>query len=78
VARAVAVLDLGRTSSGHDQLDRTGLARPGDDHARRETDPGNGGAARDRAGGAFVLLARRMIPGFWFERGIGDLGQSLA
>lgn len=27
--------------------------------------------------GAFVLLARRMIPGFWFERGIGDLGQSL-
>ncbi|MGY2002629.1 sodium/glutamate symporter [Blastococcus sp. SYSU DS1024] len=27
--------------------------------------------------GAFVFLARRMIPRFWFERGIGDLGQSL-
>jgi glutamate:Na+ symporter, ESS family len=27
--------------------------------------------------GAFLLLARRMIPEFWFERGIGDLGQSL-
>lgn len=26
---------------------------------------------------AFVFLARRMIPRFWFERGIGDLGQSL-
>jgi glutamate:Na+ symporter, ESS family len=25
----------------------------------------------------FVTLARRMIPEFWFERGIGDLGQSL-
>ncbi|MGY2082580.1 sodium/glutamate symporter [Blastococcus sp. SYSU DS0539] len=25
----------------------------------------------------FVFLARRMIPRFWFERGIGDLGQSL-
>ncbi len=27
--------------------------------------------------GVFVFLARRMIPRFWFERGIGDLGQSL-
>jgi glutamate:Na+ symporter, ESS family len=27
--------------------------------------------------GAFLLLARRMIPEFWFERGVGDLGQSL-
>jgi glutamate:Na+ symporter, ESS family len=27
--------------------------------------------------GTFLLLARRMIPEFWFERGIGDLGQSL-
>ncbi len=27
--------------------------------------------------GVFLLLARRMIPAFWFERGIGDLGQSL-
>jgi ESS family glutamate:Na+ symporter len=26
---------------------------------------------------AFVFLARRMIPSYWFERGIGDLGQSL-
>ncbi len=26
---------------------------------------------------AFIVLARRMIPEFWFERGIGDLGQSL-
>jgi glutamate:Na+ symporter, ESS family len=24
----------------------------------------------------FLVLARRMIPTFWFERGIGDLGQS--
>lgn len=27
--------------------------------------------------GVFVFLARRIIPRFWFERGIGDLGQSL-
>ena len=27
--------------------------------------------------GGFLLLARRMIPRFWFERGIGDLGQSM-
>ena len=27
--------------------------------------------------GVFLLLARRIIPEFWFERGIGDLGQSL-
>lgn len=27
--------------------------------------------------GGFLLLARRMIPRYWFERGIGDLGQSL-
>lgn len=27
--------------------------------------------------GGFLLLARRMIPSFWFERGIGDLGQSM-
>ncbi|WP_299033186.1 sodium/glutamate symporter [uncultured Pseudokineococcus sp.] len=27
--------------------------------------------------GVFAFLARRMIPRFWFERGIGDLGQSL-
>jgi glutamate:Na+ symporter, ESS family len=27
--------------------------------------------------GVFLVLARRMIPAFWFERGIGDLGQSL-
>jgi glutamate:Na+ symporter, ESS family len=27
--------------------------------------------------GVFLLFARRMIPAFWFERGIGDLGQSL-
>jgi ESS family glutamate:Na+ symporter len=27
--------------------------------------------------GVFLLFARRMIPEFWFERGIGDLGQSL-
>ncbi|RNL80646.1 sodium/glutamate symporter [Halostreptopolyspora alba] len=26
---------------------------------------------------AFVFLARRMIPDYWFERGIGDMGQSL-
>jgi glutamate:Na+ symporter, ESS family len=26
---------------------------------------------------AFVLFAQRMIPEFWFERGIGDLGQSM-
>lgn len=25
----------------------------------------------------FAFLAQRMIPNFWFERGIGDLGQSL-
>jgi glutamate:Na+ symporter, ESS family len=25
----------------------------------------------------FAVLARRMIPSYWFERGIGDLGQSL-
>jgi glutamate:Na+ symporter, ESS family len=25
----------------------------------------------------FLVLARRIIPEFWFERGIGDLGQSL-
>jgi glutamate:Na+ symporter, ESS family len=27
--------------------------------------------------GVFLILARRMIPEFWFERGIGDLGQSM-
>jgi glutamate:Na+ symporter, ESS family len=27
--------------------------------------------------GIFLVFARRMIPAFWFERGIGDLGQSL-
>jgi glutamate:Na+ symporter, ESS family len=27
--------------------------------------------------GTFLVFARRMIPEFWFERGIGDLGQSL-
>jgi glutamate:Na+ symporter, ESS family len=27
--------------------------------------------------GVFLLFARRMIPTYWFERGIGDLGQSL-
>lgn len=27
--------------------------------------------------GVFFVLARRLIPKFWFERGIGDLGQSL-
>jgi glutamate:Na+ symporter, ESS family len=27
--------------------------------------------------GVFLLLARRMIADYWFERGIGDLGQSL-
>ncbi|MDS1272246.1 sodium/glutamate symporter [Lipingzhangella sp. LS1_29] len=27
--------------------------------------------------GAFLLLAPRMIPNYWFERGIGDMGQSL-
>jgi glutamate:Na+ symporter, ESS family len=27
--------------------------------------------------GVFAFLAQRMIPRFWFERGIGDLGQSL-
>lgn len=27
--------------------------------------------------GAFVFLARRMIPDYWFERGIGDMGQSM-
>ncbi|MCC5947718.1 MAG: hypothetical protein JJT89_04605 [Nitriliruptoraceae bacterium] len=27
--------------------------------------------------GAFLLFARRMIPEFWFERGIADLGQSM-
>lgn len=27
--------------------------------------------------GVFAFLAQRMIPNFWFERGIGDLGQSL-
>lgn len=27
--------------------------------------------------GAFLVFARRMIPQFWFERGIGDLGQSM-
>lgn len=27
--------------------------------------------------GAFVFLARRMLPDFWFERGIADLGQAL-
>jgi ESS family glutamate:Na+ symporter len=26
---------------------------------------------------AFLLFAQRMIPEFWFERGIGDLGQSM-
>ncbi len=26
---------------------------------------------------AFLLFARRMIPEWWFERGIGDLGQSM-
>ena len=26
---------------------------------------------------AFIFLARRMIPSYWFERGVGDLGQSL-
>jgi glutamate:Na+ symporter, ESS family len=26
---------------------------------------------------AFLLLAHRMIPSYWFERGIGDLGQSM-
>ena len=26
---------------------------------------------------AFLILAKRMIPSFWFERGIGDFGQSL-
>jgi glutamate:Na+ symporter, ESS family len=25
----------------------------------------------------FMFLARRMIPSYWFERGVGDLGQSL-
>lgn len=27
--------------------------------------------------GVFFVFARRMLPEFWFERGIGDLGQSL-
>ncbi|UGY93076.1 sodium/glutamate symporter [Streptomyces gobiensis] len=27
--------------------------------------------------GAFVFLARRMMPDYWFERGIGDMGQSM-
>lgn len=27
--------------------------------------------------GMFLVLAPRMLPDFWFERGIGDLGQSL-
>ena len=27
--------------------------------------------------GAFLFLARRMLPNFWFERGIGDFGQSM-
>jgi glutamate:Na+ symporter, ESS family len=27
--------------------------------------------------GVFLLFARRMIPEWWFERGIGDLGQSM-
>jgi glutamate:Na+ symporter, ESS family len=27
--------------------------------------------------GAFIVFAKRMIPEYWFERGIGDLGQSL-
>lgn len=27
--------------------------------------------------GAFIFLARRMLPDFWFERGIADLGQAL-
>jgi glutamate:Na+ symporter, ESS family len=27
--------------------------------------------------GVFLLFARRMIPSYWFERGIGDLGQSM-
>jgi glutamate:Na+ symporter, ESS family len=25
----------------------------------------------------FIFLARRMIPKYWFERGIGDMGQSM-
>lgn len=27
--------------------------------------------------GAFLLLAPRVLPDFWFERGVGDLGQTL-
>lgn len=27
--------------------------------------------------GAFIFLGRRMLPDFWFERGIADLGQAL-
>lgn len=27
--------------------------------------------------GAFILLARKMLPNFWFERAIGDFGQSM-
>lgn len=27
--------------------------------------------------GAFVFLARRMLPDFWFERGIADVGQAM-
>lgn len=27
--------------------------------------------------GVFLVFARRMIPNYWFERGIGDLGQSM-
>ncbi|ONM47019.1 sodium/glutamate symporter [Nocardia donostiensis] len=27
--------------------------------------------------GAFLFLARRMLPDFWFERGIADLGQAM-
>ncbi|WP_028476833.1 sodium/glutamate symporter [Nocardia sp. CNY236] len=27
--------------------------------------------------GAFVFLARRMLPDFWFERGIADMGQAM-
>ena len=26
---------------------------------------------------AFIFLAPRLIPSFWFERGIGDMGQSM-
>ncbi len=27
--------------------------------------------------GAFMFLARRMLPNYWFERGVGDFGQSM-